>query len=205
MIQLSHPNVTTGKSIALTRWTVVDKVMSLLFNMLSRFVIAFLLRNRHLLISWWQAPSAVILEPKKRKSVTVSIFSPSVCHELMRLVATILVFWLLNFKPAFSLFFSHSSRSSVVPFCFLPLDWNHLHIWGCWYFSWQFWFQLMSYPAWHFAWCTLHRGEGSSNPLQYSCPENPMDRVSRWATVHRVQRIKHDWVCAHTHIHVHCV
>ena len=78
MVQLSHPYMTTGKTIALTRWTHVSKVMSLLFNMLSRFVIAFLSSSKHLLILWLQSPSAVILEPKKIKSVTVSIVSPSV-------------------------------------------------------------------------------------------------------------------------------
>src|SRR5574337_1306776 len=77
-VQLSHPYMTTGKTIALTRRTFVDKVMSLLFNMISKLVIAFLPRSKHLLISWLQSPSAVILEPKKIKSVTVSIFSPSV-------------------------------------------------------------------------------------------------------------------------------
>ena len=79
-VQLSHPYMTTGKTIALTRWTFVDKVMSLLFNMLSRLVITFLPRSKRLLISWLQSPSPVILEPKKRKSVTVSTFSPSICH-----------------------------------------------------------------------------------------------------------------------------
>ena len=81
IVQLSHPYMTTGKTIALTRWTFVSKVLSLLFNMLSRFVIAFLPRGKHLLISWLQSPSAVILEPKKIKSLTVSIVSPSICHE----------------------------------------------------------------------------------------------------------------------------
>ena len=76
---LHYPYVTTGKTIALTRWTFVGKEMSLLFNTLSRFVIAFLPRSKHLLISWLQSLSAVILEPKKIKSVTVSIVSPSVC------------------------------------------------------------------------------------------------------------------------------
>ena len=80
MVQLSHPYMTTGKTRALTIWTFVGKVMSLLFSMLSRLVIAFLLRNKHLLISWLQSPSAVILEPKKIKSATVPIVSPSVCH-----------------------------------------------------------------------------------------------------------------------------
>ena len=73
--------MTTGKTIALTKWTFVGKVMSLLFNMLSRWVIAFLLRSKYLLISWLQSPSVVILEPKKIKSVTVSIVSPSLCYE----------------------------------------------------------------------------------------------------------------------------
>ena len=83
MVQLSHPYMTTGKTIALTIWTFVGKVMSLLFNMLSRLVIAFLPRSKHLLISWLQSLSAVILEPKKIKSVTDSIVSPSICHEVM--------------------------------------------------------------------------------------------------------------------------
>ena len=76
IVQLSHPYMTIGQTIALTRWTFVDKVMSLLFNMLSRLVITFLPRSKHLLISWLQSPYAVILEPKKTKSVTVSIVSP---------------------------------------------------------------------------------------------------------------------------------
>ena len=90
--------MTTGKTIALTRWTFVDKVMSLLFNMLSRLVIAFLGRSKHLLISWLQSPSAVILEPaaythqEKKKSLTVSIVFPSICSEVMRLDAMTLVF-----------------------------------------------------------------------------------------------------------------
>ena len=92
MVQLSHPYVTTGKTIALTTGTFVDKVMSMLFNMLCRFVIAFLPRRKHLLISWLQSPSAVILEPKKIKSVTVSIVYQSIYHEVMGPDAMILVF-----------------------------------------------------------------------------------------------------------------
>ena len=103
IVQLSHPYMTTGKTIALTRWTFVGKVMSLLFNMLSRFVFAFLSKSKHLSSSWLELPSAVILEPKKRKSVTVSIVSPSICHEVMGPDAMILVFWLLSFKLTFSL------------------------------------------------------------------------------------------------------
>ena len=101
LVLLSYPYMTTGKTIALTRRTFVGKVMSLLFNMLSRLVIVFLPRSKRLLISWLQSPSAVILEPKKIKSVTVFIVSPSICHEVMGPDAMIFVFWLLNFKPAF--------------------------------------------------------------------------------------------------------
>ena len=89
IVQLSHPYITTGKTIALTRWTFVDKVMSLLFNILSRLVITFLPRSKHLLISWLQSPNAVILEPKIIKSDTVS---PSTSHEVMGPDALILVF-----------------------------------------------------------------------------------------------------------------
>ena len=82
----------TGKTIALTIWTFVGKVMSLLFSTLSRFVIAFLLRSKHLSVSWLQSSSALILEPKKIKSLTVAIVSPSICHEVMGPDAMILVF-----------------------------------------------------------------------------------------------------------------
>ena len=92
IVRLSHLYMTTGKTVALTRWAFVDKVMSVLFNMLSRLVIAFLPRSKHLLISWLQSPSAVLLEPKKMKSVTVSFFSPSICHEVMGPDAMIFVF-----------------------------------------------------------------------------------------------------------------
>ena len=87
MVQISHPYTTTGKIIALTRQTFVGKVMSLLLYMLSRLVVTFLPRSKHLLISWLQSSSAVILEPKKIKSVTVSIVFPSICHEMMGLDA----------------------------------------------------------------------------------------------------------------------
>ena len=88
----SHPYMTTGKIIALTRWTFAGKVMSLLFNMLSRLVITFLPRSKRLLISWLQSPSAVILEPRKIKSDTVSTVSPSISHEVMGLDAMIFIF-----------------------------------------------------------------------------------------------------------------
>ena len=112
MVQLSHSYMTTGKTIALTRWTFVGKVMSLLFffflsllfNMLSRFVVAFLRRNKCLLISWLQSLSTVMLEPKKIKSVTVSIVSPSICHEVMGPDAMILSFLNVEFlsQPFYS-------------------------------------------------------------------------------------------------------
>ena len=106
IVQLSHSHMTTGKTIALTRWTFVDKVMSLLFNMLSRLVITFLPRSKPLLISWQQSPSAVILEPRKIKSATVPLF----CHPFVMKTGfvmgpddMILFFCMLSFKPGFSL------------------------------------------------------------------------------------------------------
>ena len=131
IVQVSHPYMTTGKTIALTRQTLVGKVTSLLFNMLSRLVIAFLPRSKCPLISWLQSPSVVILEHRKIKSLTVSIVSPSICHELMGPDAVISVFWMLSFKPTFSLsfftfikrLFSFSSLSAirVVSFAYLKL------------------------------------------------------------------------------------
>ena len=102
-VQLSHPYMTTGKTMALTRWTFVGKVMSLLLNMLSRLVTTFHPRSKRLLISWLQSPSAVILEPPKIKSDTVSTVSPSISHEEMGSDAMIFVFWMLSIKPTFSL------------------------------------------------------------------------------------------------------
>ena len=124
-VQLSHPYMTTGKTIALTRRTFVDKVMSLLFNMLSRLVITFLPRSKRLLISWLQSPSAVILEPRKIKSATVSTVSPSISHEVMGPDAMIFVFWMLSFKPTFAPPLSLSSRGFLVPLHFLPLERHH--------------------------------------------------------------------------------
>ena len=103
MVQLSHPYMTTGKTIALTRWTFVGKVMSLLSNMLSRLIIDFLPRSKLLLISWLHSPSAVTLEPPKLKSVTVSIVSPSIYHKVMGPDTMILLFSMLSFTLAFAL------------------------------------------------------------------------------------------------------
>ena len=129
MVQLSHPYMTTGETIALTRWTFVGKEMSLLFNMLSGLVITFLPRSKHLLISWLQSPSAVILEPKKVKFVTVSTVSSSIWHEVMGPDGMILVFGMLNFNPGFSLssftfikrLFSSSFCQGVVSSTYLRL------------------------------------------------------------------------------------
>ena len=119
MVQLSHLHMTTEKIIALTIWTFVRKVLSLLSNKSSRFVIAFLPRSKHLLILWLELLSAVILEPKKIKFVTVCTFSLFAMKWL--------VFWMLSFKPAFSLFsFTLIKRLFLH---FLPLEWYHLHVW----------------------------------------------------------------------------
>ena len=130
-VQLSHPCMTTGKTIALTRWTLVGKVMSLLLNMLSRLVITFLPSSKRLLISCLQSPSSVILEPPKINSNTVSTVSLSISHEVMGPDAMIFVFWMLSFRPTFSLssfifikrLFSSSSLSAirVVPSAYLRL------------------------------------------------------------------------------------
>ena len=109
MVQLSHPHMTTGKIIGLTRPTFVGKVLSMLFNMLSRLVITFLPRSKSFLITWLHSPSAVILEPLKIKSGTVSTVSPSICYEVMGPDAMIF-FWTLSFKPTFPLSFTFIKR-----------------------------------------------------------------------------------------------
>ena len=183
IVQLAHPYMTTGKTIALTKWTFDGKIMSLLFNMLSntRLVTAFLPRGKSLLTSWPQSPSAVILEPKKTKSITVSIVSPSICHEVRSPEAMIFVFWMLSFKPAFSFsyftfikrLFSSSSLSAIrvvsLAYLMMYLMTYLLHIIGgirdaC------------SIPG-----SGRSLGEGKCNPLQCSCLEKPMDRGAWWA------------------------
>ena len=159
MLSFLHSPILTSicdywKTIALTRWTFVNKVMSLLFDMLSRLVLAFLPRSRCLLISWLQSPSAVILETKKIKSLTVSIASPSICHEVMGLDAMIFVFWMLSFKLAFPLssftftkrLFSSSWLSAirVVSPAYLRLL----------LFLPAILILAVVHPAWHFSWCT---------------------------------------------------
>ena len=152
IVQLLSPYMTTEKTIALTRQTFVDKVMSLLFNMLSRLVTAFLPRSKLLLISWVQSPSAVILWLQKIKSLPVSIISPSICHEVMGPDAMILIFecWvfhqLLHSPLSFSSRDSNSSSLSAIRvvssaylrlLIFLPA--------------------VLIHPTWHFTWCTLPR------------------------------------------------
>ena len=155
MVQLSHPHMTTGKNVPLTIWTFVSKVMSLLFNMLSRFVTAFPLRSKCLLISWLQSPSAVILGLKKIKSVTVSIVSPSICHGWDRMPWTsFFECWVLSqlFHSPFTFlkgFFSSallSCHKRDVMYISEVID----------TFSHQSWFQLVLHPAQRFAWCALH-------------------------------------------------
>ena len=131
MVQLLHPDMTMGKTTALTIWIFVGKAMPLLFNILSRFVRAFHRRSKRLLISWLQSPFTLILDPKKRKSVIAFTFSPSVCPEVMGLNAMIFIFWMLILHSPLS----PSSSWSLVPLHFLPLEWYDLHIWGCLYFS----------------------------------------------------------------------
>ena len=153
MIELAYPYMTTGKTLALTIWTFIGKMMSV-FNTWSRFVIAFLPRSKRLLISWLQSSSTVILEPKKIKSVTVSIFFPiyitwsdgTRCHDLPFLK----IFFCWVFSQLFHSPLSPLSRGSLLPLFFLPLGWCNWHIWCYWYFSQQSWFQFVIHPAQYF-------------------------------------------------------
>ena len=120
IVQILHPYMSTGKTIALTRRTFVGKVMSLLLNMLSKLVITFLPRSKYLLISWLQSPSSVIWEPRKIKSDTVSTVSPSISHKVIGPDAMILAFWMLSLSQLFHSPLSLSSRGFWVPLHFLP-------------------------------------------------------------------------------------
>ena len=113
IVQLSHPYMTIGKTIALTKWTFVGKVMSLLLNMLSRLIITFFPRSKHLLIPWLQSSSAVILEPQKLKSDTVSTISPSICHEVMGPDAMIFVFWNVKLSANFFTLLFHFHQEAL--------------------------------------------------------------------------------------------
>ena len=152
MIQLSHPYKTTRKTIALTIWLFVGKVLSVLFNMLSRFVITSLQKSKCLLISWLQSPSAVTLGPRKVNYVTASTFSPSVCHEVMGLDAVILNFWMLSFKPTF--------QSGLFTLIKRLLSSSSLSVIRVISYAYLIFLPAILIPtcasAWHFAWCTLH-------------------------------------------------
>ena len=158
MVQLSHPYLTIGKTIAFIIQTFVGKVMSLLFNTLSRLDTAFLPKGKRLWISWLHSQSTVILESKKRKSVTDSNFCPFYLlwsdgtrwHDL-----SCCCFLMLSFKPAFSFPSFILIKGSLVPLHFLLLKWYHLHIWG-WHFSGKSWFQHITHPAQYSTWYTLH-------------------------------------------------
>ena len=214
IVQLSHPYMTTGKTIALTRWTFAGKVMSLLFNMLSRLVITFFPRSKCLLISWLQSPSAVILEPKKNKVWHCFHCFPIHLPWRMGPGGMILVFWMLSFKPTFSLssftfikrLFSSSSLSAirVVSSAYLRLL-NQLCV-----YIYPISLGLLSHPfplhQFHppkslhtLSWAscalkqvsTIYFRHGSGyigNPLQHSCLENPVERGVWWATVHGVPK-----------------
>ena len=133
IVQLSHPYMTAGKTIALTRGTFVGKEMSLLFNMPSRLIITFLPRSKHLLILWLQSPSAVILELPKINSVTASIVSPSFAMKWWDQMPWSSFFECLVLSQVFHFPLSPSSGGSLLPLHFLPLKWYHLHIWSHWY------------------------------------------------------------------------
>ena len=181
--------MTTGKTIALTKWAFVGKVTSLLFDMLSRLVIAFPPRSKCLLISWLQSQSAVILEPPKIKSATVF---PSIFNEIMGLDVMIFVFWMLSLSQYFHSSLSLSSRGSLV-LHFLPQDWCYLHIWGYWYFSRQSWFHFVFLPVQrprrhiksrHITLPTkVHIGKAMVFPLvMYGCESWTIKKADCWRT-----------------------
>ena len=167
MVQISYPCMTTGKTIALTRQIFFNKIMSLLFNMLFGFVIAFLPRRKGLLISWLQSPSEVILEPKKINSLTISIVSPSICQEVMGQDVMILVLWMLSFKPAFSLssftfikrLFSSSSLSVIRV---VSSVWKHRR--KCYLYLWLYFTDKLcpqKYIPYQMYWKVLNDGKAS--------------------------------------------
>ena len=130
--------MTTGKTVALTVWALCQQnVVSAFYYaiMLSRFVTAFLPRSKGLLNLWLQSQSTVILTPKKIQSVTISPFSPSICHEVMGLDAVILVFLNLSFQLALSLSSFTLIKGLFISSSLFAFEWYHLFIWGCWYFS----------------------------------------------------------------------
>ena len=160
MVHLSQPNMTAGKTIVLTISTFVSKVMSLLFNMLSSFVIGFFFFFFYKEQASFNFMAAVTIcsdfGAQEKKVCHCFHCFPPMCHGMMGLDAMIFFFecWVLS--QLFHCPLSPSSRGSLPPLHFLSLGWYYLHIWGYWYFSWQSWFQLVLHPAKHFVWCTLH-------------------------------------------------
>ena len=153
MVQLSHAYMTTGKNQSFDSTYLCQQRDVLLFNMLSRLVIAFLPRSKYLLISWLKSPSAVILEHPKIKTLTVSKFSLSICQEVMGPDAMILVFWMLSYRTTFSL-----SSLTFIKRLFSSSTLSAIRVVMCiyWYVSRQSWCQFVLHPVWHLAWCTLH-------------------------------------------------
>ena len=186
--------MTTGKTIDLTIQTFVSKVMSLLFNMLSRFVIAFLPRSKCLLISWLQSQWAVILKPKKMKFFTVSIVSPSICHEVIGQDAMVLVFWMLSFKPAFSLSsFTFIKRlfSSSLLFAIRVMSSVYLKLL---IFSQQSWFQSVHLPAWHFAWHHLYVESKIWHKWTYPWNRNRLTDIDNRLVVAKEEEVVEGWI-----------
>ena len=134
MVQLSHPHMTIGKTIALTIWNIVDKILSLFFNLISTFIMAFLPRSKYLLISWLQSPFTVILEHKKIKFVIVSNFPLLFVMKSCSQLPFFFFFECWALSQLFHSSLSLSSRGSLVLLHFLPLKWYHPHFWGCWCF-----------------------------------------------------------------------
>ena len=141
MVQVSHLYITTGKTQLWLYGPLLAKCCLCFLICCVGFSKLFF-KEQVSLILWLQSPSTVILESKKIKSVAVSIFSSSICHEVMGPDTMTLVSLMLSFKPVFSLFSFTLIKRSLASLCFLPLRWCHLHIWSCLYFSWQSWFQL---------------------------------------------------------------
>ena len=187
VVQLSHPYMITGKkkNIALTIWTFIGKVMSLLFNMLSRFVSSPSKQQ----VSFTCIPVITICSDfgaQENKTCHCFHFSSFYLHEVMGQDAMILVFWIWVLSQLFDSPLLPLSRDFLVHFCFLPKEW-YLLIWGCLYFSWQSWFQLVSHPAWHFTWYIIHRSLVSMvaiYSLDVYCPNlvvpSPVLSVSSW-------------------------
>ena len=169
MSQISHPYVTTGKTIALTRLNFVGKAMSLLFNMLSRFVIVFIERSKYLLISWLCPLSTAILETPKIQSITASIFSPFIGYQVMGPEATTLVFWMFSFKPVFFFFFTFSFHPQQEAFSSSPL--SVIRVVSSAYLRLLIFLLAILITAydsstWHFAWCIRYKLNKQGDNIQ---------------------------------------